>query len=290
VQYEKLIIFDYSGTLSLGAVLFGRYDNLMNELKRCGLTDMGVSGPEVFWEEIVMPTWMKGSTTGAGYKEVMKERIREITSGTISESVLAEAISSFVDSYLEHSGIDQRWGRILETIQNHREILTVIATDHYAEATGSIISHCDRLRIKASPVKNISSDVGEGLCAVANSADIGCHKSDIEFWKTLKSDLKLRKLRRILIIDDFGFNEQEADDYGSLQKVEARKSETIGHLKDIFSTVVEAISCGFAEEKVKYRVNNKLRKKEEIFGEGVQYASKIIERFLGGGEVIAGNE
>jgi hypothetical protein len=282
MPYEKLIIFDYSGTLSLGAVLFGRSDNLMEALQECGLTDMGVSSPDVFWESIVMPTWMKGSTTGAGYKEVMKERVREITSGTISESRLAEAVSSFVDSYLEHSGIDPRWGRILETIQNHREILTVIATDHYAEATDSIIGHCDGLGIKALPLKNIPSDVGESLCVVANSADLGCHKSDIQFWKTLKSDLKLPKLRRVVIIDDFGFNEQEEDNYGTLQKVEDRKSETIGHLNNVFSTVVDAVPFGFAEEKVKYRVNNKLKKKEEIFGDDVRYASKRIERFIRG--------
>jgi hypothetical protein len=271
MPYEKLIIFDYSGTLSLGAVLFGRSDNLMEALQECGLTDMGVSSPDVFWESIVMPTWMKGSTTGAGYKEVMKERVREIASGTISESRLAEAVSSFVDSYLEYSGIDPRWGRILETIQNHREILTVIATDHYAEATDSIIMHLDRLGIKALPVKNVPSDAGEDLCVVANSADLGCHKSDIEFWKTLKSDLKPGKLRRILMIDDFGFNEQEADDYGSLQKVKDRKSETVEHLKDVFS-----------KEKAKYRVENALKKKEEIFGEDVHDASKRIEWFISG--------
>jgi hypothetical protein len=282
MPYEKLIIFDYSGTLSLGAVLFGFSDNLMNELKRYGLTDMGVSGPDVFWEEIVIPTWMKGSTTAAGYKEVMKERIREIASGTISESRLAESVSSFVDSYLEHSGIDPRWMRILEKIQHHREILTVIATDHYAEATDSIIMHLDRLGIKALPVKNVPSDAGEDLCVVANSADLGCHKSDIEFWKTLKSDLKPGKLRRILMIDDFGFNEQEADDYGSLQKVKDRKSETVEHLKDVFSTVVEAVPFGFAKEKAKYRVENALKKKEEIFGEDVHDASKRIEWFISG--------
>jgi hypothetical protein len=284
MSYEKLIIFDYSGTLSLGAVLFGHSDNVMNDLKRCGLTDMGVSGPEVFWEGVVIPTWLKGSTTVAGYKEVMKERIREIASGTISESLLAEAVSSFVDSYLEHSGIDPRWRRILEKIQHHREIVTVIATDHYAEATGWIIRHLDRLRIKGSPVKNIPSDEREGLFVVANSADIGCHKSDIKFWKILRSDLKPGKLRRILIVDDFGFNEQEEDDYGSLQKVVERKNETIGHLKNIFSTVVDAVPFGFAEEKATYLVKKGFKKREEIFGEDVQYASKCIEQFISGGK------
>ncbi len=280
MPFEKLIIFDYSGTLSLGAVLFGRSDNVMNELKRCGLTAMGVSGPDVFWEEIVMPTWMKGSTTDAGYKEVMKERIRKMTSGDISESQLAEAVSSFVDSYLEHSGIDSRWNRILEEIHHHREIVTVIATDHYAEATDSIIGHCARLGIKARSLKAIPSDAGEGFLVVANSADMGCHKSDIKFWETLKSDLEPRKPRNILIIDDFGFNEQEEDSYGNLQKVKERKTETIGHLKDIFSTAVDAVPFGFVEETADYRVKKGFKKKEEIFGDDVQNASKRIKRFI----------
>jgi hypothetical protein len=284
MPYEKLIIFDYSGTLSLGAVLFGRSDNVMKELKGCGLWDMGVSGPDVFWKEIVMPTWMKGSTTGAGYKGVMKERIREITGGNLSESRLAEAVSSFVDSYLEHSGIDRRWRRILETIQHHREIVTVIATDHYAEATDSIIRHLDRFGIKAVPLKNIPFDGGEGVLVVANSADIGSHKSDIQFWKTLKSDLKPEELSHILIVDDFGFNEQEEDDYGNLQKVEERKNQTIGHLKDVFSTAVDGVPFGFAGEKATYRVRRAFKKKEEIFGDDVRYASKCIERFIRGGK------
>ena len=283
MSYEKLIIFDYSGTLSLGAVLFGRSDNVMNELNRCGLTDMGVSGPDVFWEEIVAPTWMKGSTTTAGYKEVMKERIREITSGAISESRLTESVSCFVDSYLDHSDIDKRWMGLVEKIQHHREIVTVIATDHYAEATGSIIGHCDRLGIKAVPLKTIPSDAGESLFVVANSADIGCHKADIEFWETLRSELKPEKLSRLLIIDDFGFNEQEGDDYGSFQKVKARKSETIGNLQDVFSTVVDAVPFGFEEDKVDHRVEKGLKKKEAIFGDDVRYATKRIERFIRGG-------
>ena len=54
---KKLIIFDYSGTLSLESTLFGRPDYLMKQLKESGLMDLGVTSPTIFWEQIVNPTW-----------------------------------------------------------------------------------------------------------------------------------------------------------------------------------------------------------------------------------------
>lgn len=39
MMFEKLVIFDYSGTLSLDAVRFGEDDNLTGELERSGLAE-----------------------------------------------------------------------------------------------------------------------------------------------------------------------------------------------------------------------------------------------------------
>ncbi|MGZ3595644.1 MAG: hypothetical protein ACXWMV_09865, partial [Syntrophales bacterium] len=75
---KKLIIFDYSGTLSLESTLFGRPDYLMNQLRNCGLTDMGITNPSIFWEQIVNPTWVEGSTTQIGYKKLIEDRINAI--------------------------------------------------------------------------------------------------------------------------------------------------------------------------------------------------------------------
>jgi len=44
---------------------------------------------------------------------------------------------------------------------------------------------------------------------VANSADLGVHKADRRFWEILRKRLELDRLRHILLIDDFGVNEQE---------------------------------------------------------------------------------
>ena len=72
---EKLIIFDYSGTLSLEASLFARPDNLMKELEESGLKEFGIESPEIFWEQLVNPTWTEGSTTLVSYKKVLENQI-----------------------------------------------------------------------------------------------------------------------------------------------------------------------------------------------------------------------
>ena len=74
----KLVIFDYSGTLSLESTLFARPDFLMKQLKESGLANLGIESPETFWGEIVNPTWQRGSTTSVGYKKVIGDRISAI--------------------------------------------------------------------------------------------------------------------------------------------------------------------------------------------------------------------
>ena len=106
---RRLIIFDYSGTLSQESTLFGRSDYLMKQLKESGLTDLGVTSPSIFWEQIVNPTWVEGSTTRVGYKKVMEDRIRAILHqkvSTVNVVQISDAASLFVDSYLSHSRID----------------------------------------------------------------------------------------------------------------------------------------------------------------------------------------
>jgi hypothetical protein len=75
---NKLIIFDYSGTLSLESTLFARPEYLMKQLTESGLMELGVSNPDVFWNEIVNPSWLEGSTTPVGYKKVIEDGIAVI--------------------------------------------------------------------------------------------------------------------------------------------------------------------------------------------------------------------
>jgi hypothetical protein len=224
---ESLVIFDYSGTLSLEAPLFGRPENLVRALADSGLATVGIAAPEDFWRKIVNPTWTKGSTTGIGYKRLLTERIADLgLVPGISPTEIAAAASCFVDGYLSHSRIDPRWKGTLTRLGEDPSVLTMIATDHYAEATATITGD---LRSLASRI------------FVANSADIGCWKGDSRFWERIKQRLPVAEVRQVLIVDDFGSNEARGDDYGGEPEVLARQAMTLANLRKVFPGNVEAI-------------------------------------------------
>src|SRR5450759_4059502 len=114
---EKLVIFDYSGTLSLKAPRFARPENLLSALAESGLARLGVATPETFWGEIVAPTWTGGSTTAIGYKRVMAQRIEALgLAPGVAGAEIAATSSRFVDLYLAHSRIDPLWRPMLENL------------------------------------------------------------------------------------------------------------------------------------------------------------------------------
>jgi hypothetical protein len=236
VNPERLVIFDYSGTLSRGAVLFARQESLMKYLIESGLFSLGVDSPDVFWREIVNATWDEGSTTATGYTELIVKRLREISPrGTkISLPHLETAAFRFVHAYLIHSEPDQPWKPLLAKLVAHPRTCLVIATDHYAEATGYIIDFLAAMGIPAKRVREPSTEPAGDAAFVANSADMGYLKADRRFWKILKSELPLNDIRRTLLVDDFGYNEGEGDDYGAIAKVAVRKDTTTGILSEAF--------------------------------------------------------
>jgi hypothetical protein len=126
---NKLIIFDYSGTLSLNAVLFGRPSHLMKELKISGLAALGIDTPEIFWRDIVNPTWRVGSTTSLGYKHIMETSLREMlsrTETTVSAAEIRASVFRFVDRYLHYGEIDSRWGAVLQSLSRHSGLRVII--------------------------------------------------------------------------------------------------------------------------------------------------------------------
>lgn len=239
---DKLMIVDYCGTLSLEAPRFGRPENLVRVLAESGLADLGVSTPEVFWEEIVDPTWVEGSTTSIGFAQVMAERIESLgLAPDAPTNKIGAATARFVATYLTSSRIDPRWRSLLSRLNENPAVMTVVATDHYAEATGKITGYLDSWGISARKT-------GEGeepplpspsKFFVANSADLGVWKADRRFWKILKSQLPLASVRRILLIDDFGFNEAPGDSYGEPAKVLARREKTVANLGETFEALLE---------------------------------------------------
>jgi hypothetical protein len=271
---EKVVIFDWSGTLSPDAVRFAEDENLKRELERSGLAALGVATPETFWREIVNPTWEKGSTTTAGYAEMIARRIRAVFSPAVPDDRLRASAARFVDSYLTHSAIDGRWHPVLQQLNEDSSVVTIIATDHYAEVTGYLIRFLGEMDIPAVPLKDASGAPSPFI--VANSADLGAHKADRAFWETIRSSLGLEAIRRVVVVDDFGFNEEAGDSYGERRKVETRKEATIALLGGVFSVPVSPVS--FMWER-----GGNPEKDENTCGDLIARASGEIERYLSEG-------
>lgn len=242
---QKLVIFDYSGTLSIGAVRFSRTENLLRQFDLTGLSKIGVKSVDVFWDKIVNPTWHEGSTTAIGYKKLMYRRIKETISVTHperDESRIETAVSRFVDNYLINSKIDPRWQSLLQELKRISNVRVIIATDHYAEITDAIVKNLKKWRIPAVTTKNPYSGNRIGAFIVANSADIETHKDQHAFWDNLRDHFKLDRISALLVIDDFGVNEEEKDSYGKRGKVELRKQKTISLLENVFSVPVKVVT------------------------------------------------
>ena len=279
MEKEKLILLDYSGTLSISSVRFGRSDVLTEELRRSGLAACGVVSPEIFWSGIVAPTWHEASTTGITYSEAVRRKVRARAPGTITDSTIREAVSRFVESYMTHSRIDTRWVPVLKQLASDLTGRAVIATDHYAEATGYIARYLGEIGIAAVPCMNSSYDrLPTGAFIIANSADMGAHKSEKIFWEMLASRCAPGGVKNILLVDDFGFNEQEGDAYGMLEAVIARKERTVKLLEEVYSAPVAVFFFGMEESSAHGRREG--RERYERFGAWVASAAAVIEGFL----------
>ena len=269
---DKLIIFDYSGTLSFEAAAFAKPENLQEELKKSGLWDLGIQTPNLFWKQIVNPTWQEGSTTPIGYKKIIDQQVKRLfpqISSTLSADRIFQAASLFVDRYLEHSRMDARWRPLLQSLSRKVGLCLVIATDHYAEATGAILHFLRTWEIPATPLAASPDTILPGRMIVANSADLGVHKADRRFWEILRKRLELDRLRHILLIDDFGVNEQKDDLYADLQKVEKRRQQTITLLKAVFPADVQDFFFTI-------KLDVPLSSPDQLMDE----ASRVIDRFL----------
>jgi len=298
----KLVIFDYSGALSLEAPQFGRPANLVRALAESGLAKLGVATPETFWGKIVGPTWTLGSTTAIGYKCVMAQRIEALgLAPGVAGAEIAATSSRFVDLYLDHSRIDPRWRPMLENLAGDPGACVVIATDHYAEATETIIRYLHSWDIPArktgeeaeprfpagngrrppfekgetAPDSSVKNRELSPLFIV-NSADIGFWKADRRFWETVRLQLAITAIRSVLLIDDFGFNEGQGDSYGERARVEARQEKTLTGLEKAFQTAIETIP---------FFLKSGEQDREEVGAERIAESVRRIDRFLNSGGV-----
>lgn len=255
-EERKLVVFDYSGTLSLEAPRFGQPDRLVRAFTESGLSALGVKTPDFFWDQIVNPTWIEGSTTPLGYKRVMAERVGSLAGGGNADEIGA-AVSRFVDGYLDHSRIDPLWRGLLTRLAGFPGASVVIATDHYAEATGTIIRNLRGWGIPAQTVRD--EDGVRSPFLIANSADIGFWKENRRFWEVLKRRISPEKPLQILLVDDFGYNEELGDRYGMRTAIEARREKTVAALRDVFRVELQVIpfflARGAREDEVPLRID-----------------------------------
>jgi hypothetical protein len=244
----------------------------VKRLKESGLMDLGATSLSIFWEQIVNPTWVQGSTTQVGYKKVIEDRIKAIlyqNKSIVPSMKISDAASLFVDSYLRHSRIDNRWQPVLDKLNVHPSVRAVVATDHYAEATGYILQFLEELHIQAVSAKAAMNARRSKSVIVANSADLGFHKDNTRFWEILKNGLHMGGVRHVLLVDDFGCNEQKDDSYSVPEKVEQRRLDTVKLLQEVFSAKVQAIPFIIKDEK-----------NEKAFSDLIIGTSAMIDRYL----------
>jgi hypothetical protein len=241
---ERLAVLDFSGTLCLAAPRFAAPEALREELEASGLAALGIS-PEVFWSELINPTWTAGSTTPTGYRRILTARLEEVLAAGIlppAGGPIAPFVSRFAERYFQSCRVDPLWSRFLRTCTGQAGLATVIASDHYAEATDAIVRSLTGMAIPARPLAGAPASRPEEAVLVANSADLGVPKSSREFWDSVRVVLGCRELKGIFLVDDFGSNEPEGDAYGDPERVRERRDGTAARLGEVFQAPV---SCFF---------------------------------------------
>lgn len=246
METKALVIFDYSGTLSTQTPLFALPEHLHGRLVESGLAKYHVEDSDTFWREIVNPTWGEGSTTAIGYVRLLEKQLRKRLDKNgctgADDRAIHQAAACFVRSYLAYSVIDPRWIPLLQWLSALTEVITVIATDHYAEATDAILVHLrDRNTEGAALRDGIRNDRQGGVIIVANSADLGVHKTDRAFWEIVRTHLSLTMIRRVLLVDDFGALEQTGDAYGLPDRISRRRQRTLEALQSVFQVPVTTV-------------------------------------------------
>lgn len=246
---QQLLVLDFSGMLSLGAVCFGMPDRLEQALRQSGLWDLGVD-VERYWNDIVKPTWETSSTTRTPYAHLIAQRTP--ASHLPADDVLQRA-ARFVQAYLQASVIDPAWRPLFDALRSAEQVTTLVATDHYAETTDQIAHQITAMEWRAAALRIdetgrtspqiIATPAGNPppsrTLLIANSADIGARKDSALFWRRVQEGL-VAQPQEILVIDDFGANENLLDFYADPVKVQRRQAQTIDAIRSVFGAPVQA--------------------------------------------------
>lgn len=248
MEPQTLVIFDFSGTLSLSAVAFGQPERLQRHLEESGLAAIGIDTVERYWQGVVNPTWETASRSAAGFKSIAAEYIAAREISRTPRQTIDAALSKFVAAYLQYSSIDPQWQPLLAEIQQSQDMVGLIATDHYAEATLTIQEHLAALGIKTSPASGLKGLPEQKGFIVANSADMGCLKAERHFWQTLQATCLPGHLKKVVLVDDFGLSEAAADGYAQPDRIAKRIAATQKVLGEVLQVLPQIIPFQIAGE------------------------------------------
>ena len=223
-----MILFDFSGTLSLDAVLFGRAERLAQALRDSGLWQAGLDSLDFFWNEVIAPTWKEGATTSIGYVDALTKGL----SGhlNMADAEIRRCARAFAADYFAHCAIHPAWTPVLRALCADSSVCVCIATDHYADATELIHAQLAAIGISAHELPGV---------LIANSADIGAFKTERPFWEHVRMRLASAHFRKISLIDDFGANEPTQDRYAAEEQMAERQAQITALLRETFRCPVE---------------------------------------------------
>jgi len=205
---QRLVVLDFSGTLSIAAGRFGQPASIESAVQECGLADQGVDA-RLLWSEIILPSWHETITTRRGYEGVLTDAAMTVLSarGRPTDRV-ADGIAAFTRRYLAANRIAPEWRPWLRRFTTLRVTRVIVATDHAAEATAQISSDLTVLGVDNAAVAQASAT--DARCLIANSADLGSRKSGQLFWQKVRHALPARRVTHVIVVDDFGANEHSA--------------------------------------------------------------------------------
>ena len=228
-----LVILDFSGTLSLGAAVFGRSANLEQALRDTGFSALGLADPDAFWQDVIDPTWKQGGTGKLTYTACLIDGVRRALPH-LDPKTLSQAADRFTAAYYARSTIDDAWQPALREWTRSDGVVPLVATDNYREATPTLVDELRRMGLKGMPVLDEAWNPESFAVAIANSADLGCVKSTTSFWSAAREALGSYAPSDIVLIDDFGCNETSHDAYAARDTIAPRQQRTTSLLQEVF--------------------------------------------------------
>jgi hypothetical protein len=137
----------------------------------------------------------------------------------------------------------------------------------------------EAMNIRCARVSEVPCSGEVSSVIVANSADLGFHKASTRFWGILKAKMGITDLAGLILVDDFGYNEEKSARYSDRHKVKTRENETVKVLREVFQTDIHV--APFMLESIRdHGLNGLPGDLYERYGHLIEKKGQAIEGFL----------